>query len=89
MKLIDLLVQELPKRGGWPGGFVAYQDDDLEVRFMGGEGYTSGDFIADVLCSPDGNELSTCKGIRHAGPVTREEYEFAIAASKIPHNPLK
>lgn len=29
MKLIDLLVQELPKRGGWPEGVDSiYQDHD-------------------------------------------------------------
>lgn len=34
MKLIDLLVQELPKRGGWPGGAnYAVQDADGTVKF--------------------------------------------------------
>lgn len=27
MKLIDLLVQELPKRGGWPAGVDAVEQD--------------------------------------------------------------
>ena len=34
MKLIDLLVQELPKRGGWPNGAnYAVQDADGTVKF--------------------------------------------------------
>ena len=34
MKLIDLLVQELPKRGGWPNGAnYAVQDTDGTVKF--------------------------------------------------------
>lgn len=34
MKLIDLLVQELPKRGGWPdGASFAVQDTDRTVKF--------------------------------------------------------
>lgn len=84
MKLIDLLVQELPKRGGWPeGAKVAFQDDDLEVRFMNFESEcsTHSDFIASELCSRDGNDVSVAKGIRHAGPVTREQYEVALRAS--------
>lgn len=32
MKLIDLLVQELPKRGGWPDGVSRiHQDHDGEI----------------------------------------------------------
>lgn len=34
MKLIDLLVKELQRRGGWPDGVsFAWQDEDGEVRF--------------------------------------------------------
>ena len=34
MKLIDLLVQELPKRGGWPDGAeCAVQDADYQLCF--------------------------------------------------------
>lgn len=37
MTLLELLCQELPKRGGWPeGGGFAWQDDDGEVRFNNG-----------------------------------------------------
>ena len=27
MKLIDILVEELPKRGGWPDGVVCFAQD--------------------------------------------------------------
>lgn len=37
MTLLELLRQELPKRGGWPEGErFAWQDDDGEVRFNNG-----------------------------------------------------
>lgn len=38
MKLIDLLVQELPKRGGWPEGAesVVQDADDSEFYFFTG-----------------------------------------------------
>ena len=33
-KLIDILVQELPKRGGWPeDAFLVVQDGDGEITF--------------------------------------------------------
>ena len=36
MKLIDILRQELPKRGGWPeGADFAWADPDGEIRFNG------------------------------------------------------
>ena len=37
MKLLDVLVNELPARGGWPGKSVhAWCDTDGEVRFRSG-----------------------------------------------------
>lgn len=37
MTLLELLRQELPKRGGWPEGAErARQDDDREICFEGG-----------------------------------------------------
>lgn len=81
MKLIDLLVQELPKRGGWPEGVVhAWCDRDGEIRFRNGR------------CKPDFYPLSKVD-VEDRIPssdyeddvayiVTREQYEAAIAASE-------
>lgn len=84
MKLIDLLVQELPKRGGWPSRQAyAWQDKDGEIRFPT---TTGDDFYPSVKI--------LCKNFRVPGyvfvkesddfVVTRTQYESAIAAGKIP-----
>lgn len=71
MKLIDLLVQELPKRGGWPDGVDAVEQDSEGQLFEMESDYCSDfklkkcdDWIADV--------------------VTRQQYESALAASQKP-----
>lgn len=69
MKLIDLLLQELPKRGGWPDGCLLViknkEEDYLRFRFKD----------RDLNCAP---------GISFYGygVVKKEEYESALAASK-------
>lgn len=79
MKLIDLLVQELPKRGGWPeSADRIHQDHDGEIyawtasscvlRFRSG-------IIADN-CRPYGLDESI------ENMVTRDQYEKALAASQ-------
>lgn len=82
MKLIDLLVQELPRRGGWPDGALnATQDKDGEVCFSAGAvpefGYAAwegGDWC--------GNEFHTILASDYATAIiTREQYEAAMAAS--------
>lgn len=82
MKLIDLLVKELPKRGGWPEAAVcATQDKDGEVCFS--EGATP------VFCSVawrDGdwcvNEFITITASDYdTAIITRAQYESALAAS--------
>ena len=89
MKLIDLLVKELPKRGGWPDGALnATQDKDGEVCFSDGAvpefGYAAwegGDWC--------GNEFHTIRASDYATAiVTREQYEATLAASKavVGHN---
>lgn len=80
MRLIDILVQELPKRGGWPDGHIsARQDGDMEICFTGGLGvphdFYVGCMAGDVTLSDGTGELT---------PVTREQYEAALAASKVP-----
>ena len=69
MKLIDLLVQELPKRGGWPEGVDAVEQDSEGRLFEMDSDYCSDfklkkcdDWIEDV--------------------VTRQQYESALAASQ-------
>ena len=83
MKLVDLLVQELPKRCGWPEGALnATQDKDGEVCFSSGAtpefGYAAwegGDWC--------GNEFHTIRASDYATAIiTREQYESALAASK-------
>lgn len=71
MKLIDLLVQELPKRGGWPEGVDAVEQDSKGRLFEMDSDYCSDfklkkceDWIADV--------------------VTKQQYESALAASQKP-----
>lgn len=69
MKLIDLLVKELPKRGGWPEGVDAVEQNSEGQLFEMESDYCSDfklekcdDWIADV--------------------VTKQQYESALAASK-------
>lgn len=83
MKLIDLLVKELPKRGGWPEGALnATQDKDGEVCFsssatpeFGLAAWEGGDWC--------GNEFHTIRASDYdTAIITRAQYEAALAASK-------
>lgn len=81
MKLIDLLVQELPKRGGWPEGVNRiHQDHDGEVYAWQGSSckllFRLG-IIADN-CRAYGLEESI------ENMVTSKQYESALAASQKP-----
>ena len=91
MKLIDLLVQELPKRGGWPDGAeIAVQDADSQICFS-----SHGDVYANK-CQTDwyggdwGNGdwsnpfIDTIADDRHECIVSRKQYESALAASQKP-----
>lgn len=69
MKLLDLLVKELPHRGGWPKGVDAVEQDCEGELFEKDSDYCSGfklekcdDWITDV--------------------VTKQQYEAALASSK-------
>lgn len=81
MKLIDLLVQELPKRGGWPDGVSRiHQDQDGEIYAWTGQScklWFKVDIIADN-CRPYGLDESI------ENMVTRKQYESALAASQKP-----
>lgn len=82
MKLIDILVEELPKRGGWPKSAAnATQDEDGEVCFsrcrvpdFGFASWNNGDWVS-------GAEFHTAKATDYAATIiTREQYESALAA---------
>ncbi|HAV1619693.1 TPA: hypothetical protein JG829_002397 [Enterobacter hormaechei subsp. steigerwaltii] len=82
MKLIDILVRELPNLGGWPDGVIKMsQDYDGEVWCWRGHDYgTVNSFsriseIADNHRKQSQDEELSCF-------VTREQYEAALAASK-------
>lgn len=95
MKLIDLLVKELPKRGGWPeGAEIAVQDSDSQICFSShsdvyaNEGKTDwggGDWGDVDWSNPF---IGTIADDRHECIVTRAQYEAALAASKsvVGHN---
>ncbi|ELY6200949.1 hypothetical protein G9X52_11050 [Cronobacter sakazakii] len=88
MKLIDLLVQELPKRGGWPEGVAAMaQDFDGDVQnyadtidiklgtFASGSSRIHGSYSL--------RKIKAAEDRRNAF-VTREQYEAALAAAQQP-----
>lgn len=78
MKLIDLLVQELPKRGGWPDGVTHIgQDYDRELMFYGRGRAMTGIFLNELA-------IDHRKCDRTGSKVTQEQYESALAASQKP-----
>ncbi|HAU5492087.1 TPA: hypothetical protein JD192_01385 [Cronobacter sakazakii] len=71
MKLIDLLVQELPKRGGWPEGFqVICSHGNGHIYAHSHSGKVSGRHL----------NIYGCQG----QSVTLEQYEAALAAAQPP-----
>lgn len=75
MKLIDLLVRELPKRGGWPSwAFEACNQDVGRVMFYNSEGGVDGD-SPEIKIEINKNQLTKEE-------VTREQYEAVLAASQ-------
>ena len=91
MKLIELLVQELPKSGGWPeGAEIAVQDADSQICFSShGDVYANksqtdwygGDWGDGDWSNPF---IDTIADDRHECIVTRHQYESALAASQNP-----
>lgn len=81
MKLIDLLVQELPKRGGWPDGVDSiHQDHDGEIYAWSGSSAKflfRTDIIADN-CRPFGLDESI------ENMVSRNQYKSVFALSQKP-----
>lgn len=91
MKLIDLLVKELPKRGGWPDcAEIAVQDADSQICFSShGDVYANkgktdwygGDWGDGDWSNPF---IDTIADDRHECIVTRGQYESALALSQNP-----
>lgn len=70
MKLIDVLVQELPRRGGWPAGVEEiWQDYDRMMRPIG--------WFHDELCDDHRRQHHDA----HV-KISRKQYEAALASSK-------
>lgn len=88
MKLIDLLVQELPKRGGWPekaclvaqdpSGYVCFSCSQQPLYFndtwVGGDWLPSANFYADAGRADDNKSAI----------ITLAQYEAALAAAQQP-----
>ncbi|MEA5104739.1 hypothetical protein [Pantoea sp. S18] len=86
MKLIDLLVRELPKHGGWPRGAVECERfvDESNIDFYDHYGNWDDD-CSEKYGANFAQECAREKG--YSGEkerVSREEYEDSIAALKQP-----
>ncbi|EIQ8120721.1 hypothetical protein ACES27_004600 [Salmonella enterica] len=85
MKLIDLLVKELPKRGGWPEtASTATQDSDGEICFSSGgkheyciTSWKGGEWTGDSFMAEHAIDYEI-------SIITREQYEATLSASKKP-----
>lgn len=87
MKLIDLLVQELPKRGGWPNGAVEccrhYGTNSIDFYDE------TGNWDDDCYLRYGKDFAKDCvyeetSGSHRLQSISRSEYESALAASKKP-----
>ncbi|EQA1694567.1 hypothetical protein O1E46_RS20925 [Enterobacter hormaechei] len=83
MKLIDILVRELPERGGWPEtASTATQDSDGEICFSSGgkheyciTSWKGGKWTGDGFMAEHAIDYEI-------SIISREQYESALAASK-------
>lgn len=76
MKLLDLLVKELPELGGWPDGVTHIEQDyDRELMFYG-----RGDVRTGVILNELAIDHRKCGEVGEK--ITRDQYESALAASK-------
>lgn len=77
MKLIDLLVKELPKRGGWPEGmnYCGQSGFDNELYFYR-HPYTG------QACDKRGIFTDSHRSEYAYTPISREQYEAALASSE-------
>lgn len=91
MKLIDLLVQELPKRGGWPDGAeIAVQDADSQICFSSHSDVYANKEQTDWYGGDWGDGywnnpfIDIIADDRHECIVSRKQYESALASSQKP-----
>ena len=88
MKLIDLLVQELQKRGGWPDGAICVvQDDDSQLCFSSHSNimFKSCSWLNGGWCGGWNNPFVEVLADDYKETiVTREQYEAALAAAQQP-----
>lgn len=84
MKLIDILVEELPKRGGWPGGaaFVAQEEGGWLWSFTAKPQKDCDDEWMDESSSGYHNKVGKLPEAsdHDTSSITREQYESALAA---------
>lgn len=85
MKLIDILVEELPKRGGWPeGANCITQDSDLRVEpatcYPSVAKYRDTGFWFRDSSRIGGFGVDTLASDYTTAIITREQYEAALAA---------
>ncbi len=87
MKLIDLLVQELPKRGGWPEGYLYIaQDPDGVVWAFDNKPIFDEDKEWFVSWTSDETHVSQSQLASDYATaiITRDQYEAALAAAQQP-----
>lgn len=89
MKLIDLLVKELPKRGGWPeGAEIAVQDADSQICFSSHSDVYANKEQTDWYGGDWGDGywnnpfIDIIADDRHECIVSRKQYESALAESQ-------
>lgn len=84
MKLIDILVEELPKRGGWPGGaaFVAQEEGGWLWSFTSKPQKDCDDEWMDESSSGYHNKVGKLPEAsdHDTSSITRDQYEAALAA---------
>lgn len=81
MKLIDILVRELPNRGGWPLSAIhSWCDGDGEIRFRGDDCLADFYPSLDVDLSDRIPEMKFEDSMEYV--VTRKQYEAALAGSR-------
>nr|UVX34071.1 MAG: hypothetical protein [Bacteriophage sp.] len=76
MKLIDLLVQELPKRGGWPDGAVeaGFLCSNTTLYFIDANGDCPSEWCIEMDSEVEDNDIE----------IRKDQYESALAASQKP-----
>lgn len=76
MKLIDLLVQELPKRGGWPDGAVeaGFLCSNTTLYFIDANGDCPSEWCIEMDSEVEDDNIE----------ISKDQYESALAASQKP-----